>query len=118
MNNDEWDILTKEDLPETYIEKLLTERKVRHVIVFKHRQVSERLIEKYKDMMHIWSTVSECQKLSEPFISKFADRVDWDKICMYQKLSNVFLQTHMHRINWGIINYRLLRNDKGVGFDA
>lgn len=34
-----------------------------------------------------WIYISEFQQLSEPFIEKHADQVDWNKIFKYQKLS-------------------------------
>ena len=47
--------------------------------------VSEAFIRKFQDKLD-WSEVSRYQKLSEPFIIEFQDKVDWDRISQYQKL--------------------------------
>ncbi len=44
--------------------------------------------------------ISADQKLSEAFIDKYADRVDWYAISVYQKLSEAFIEKHTDRVNW------------------
>jgi hypothetical protein len=38
--------------------------------------------------------ISAYQKLSEPFIEKFQDKVCWKHISKYQKLSKPFIKKH------------------------
>jgi hypothetical protein len=39
------------------------------------------------------------QKLSEEFIDKYSDKVDWYIISIYQILSEEFIEKHMNKIN-------------------
>jgi len=43
--------------------------------------------------------VSQYQKLSESFIDKFQDRVDWHYISIYQKLSEEFIKKFQGKLN-------------------
>lgn len=52
-----------------------------------------------------WSVISEHVKLSEDFISKFADMVDWTKISEYQTLSESFIERFADRVNWREISF-------------
>ena len=44
--------------------------------------------------------ISECQKLSENFIRKFQDRVNWMYISTYQKLSEDFIREFQDNVHW------------------
>lgn len=52
-----------------------------------------------------WSIISEHKKLTESFISKFADFVDWTKISEYQELSESFIERYSDRVNWREISF-------------
>jgi hypothetical protein len=60
------------------------------------QKLSESFIEKYKDKVD-WSRVSLYQKLSEDFIEKYEDKVDWYCIFKYQKLSPEFKEKWKHK---------------------
>ena len=49
----------------------------------------ERVIEEWKDQLteNDWYIISIYQILSEPFIEKWKDMVDWHNISAWQKLS-------------------------------
>jgi len=64
--------------------------------------LSESFIEKYSDKID-WPKVSKCQKLSESFITKYTDKVSWYFISGHQELSEDFLIKHQHRVNWFIV---------------
>jgi len=60
-------------------------------------KLSEQFIEKYKDKVD-WNRISECQELSEKFIEKYKDKVNWYYISKHQKLSTEFIIKHMDKI--------------------
>lgn len=45
-----------------------------------------------------WHTISMSQKLSEPFIEKYADKVDWEEIFSHQDLSMDFIEANLNRV--------------------
>ena len=52
------------------------------------------------------------QKLSEEFIERHSELVDWDLISMYQKLSEDFIERHSDLVNWNLISeYQKLSED-------
>ena len=52
--------------------------------IYTHKYLlSENFIRKFKDEID-WSWVSICQTLSEDFIREFKDKVDWDYIYNHQ----------------------------------
>ena len=51
-----------------------------------------------------WLEISMCQKLTEDFIERHADKVNWDYISIYQKLSEVFIEKHSDKVNWYYIS--------------
>ncbi len=44
--------------------------------------------------------ISYNYKLSENFIRKFQDRLDWDLISEWQKLSEDFIREFQNDVNW------------------
>ena len=48
----------------------------------------------------VWECISMYQKLSEPFIEKYEDRVVWNYVSEYQKLSESFIEKHKDKVNW------------------
>jgi hypothetical protein len=67
--------------------------------------LSEEFIRKYQNKVD-WIEISNCQKLSESFIIEFQDKVNWNLICLKQVLSAEFLIEYQNKINF----YHLLRN--------
>jgi ADP-dependent phosphofructokinase/glucokinase len=67
------------------------------------QKLSEPFIEKYKDKVH-WEYISRHQKLSEPFIEKYKDRVDWHSVSMHQKLSEQFIEKYKDKVDWELIS--------------
>ena len=53
--------------------------------------LSEEFIEKFQDKVN-WILISDYQVLSEEFIEKFQDRVNWENISTYQTLSEEFIE--------------------------
>ena len=49
-----------------------------------------------------WNEISR-EPLSESFIEKFQDKVDWDKISCSQKLSESFIIKHIDKLNLDLI---------------
>ena len=65
--------------------------------------LSEGFIEKHADKVD-WYWISEYQKLSEEIIERHADEVDWDWISEYQKLSEKFIERYADEIDWKYIS--------------
>ena len=65
--------------------------------------LSEAFIEKYAEQVD-WDCISESQHLSEAFIEKHADRVKWGCISASQHLSEAFIEKHSDRVNWYYIS--------------
>lgn len=59
----------------------------------------EYLISLFKFKKHHWKTVSRYQRLSESFIEKYKDFLDWYYISRYQKLSPMFIIEHLGRLD-------------------
>ena len=68
-----------------------------------YKYLSEDFIEKYADKID-WSAISICQKLSEDFIDKHTNKVYWSAISIYQKLSEDFIDKHTDRVYWDYIS--------------
>lgn len=52
----------------------------------------------YKD--YILSILGRYQKLTQDFIAKYKDKVNWNDISKYQKLSESFIKKNKNRVNW------------------
>lgn len=66
--------------------------------ICKYQKLTEEFLEKYKDSLD-WSLISQYQTLSESFIDKMSDYVDWDWISEKQKLSKQFISDHADKLN-------------------
>ena len=64
--------------------------------------VSEPFIEKYQDKLD-WDSISKYQKLSEEFIKKHQDDVNWDYISIHQKLSEDFIEEFKDKLIFELI---------------
>ena len=60
--------------------------------------VSESFILKFQDKIE-WNTISRRQVLSEAFIREFQDKLHWAYISEYQILSDSFVQEFRHKWN-------------------
>ena len=73
--------------------------------------MSEEFIEKFSDKLN-WPDISAYQELSEEFIERNKDKVDWNNISTYQKLSEDFIERNADRVNWQLISkYQFLTED-------
>ena len=76
-----------------------------------YQKLSEDFIERNKDRVD-WECISINQKLSEDFIERNKDWVDWDCISYYQKLSEDFIERYKDRVWWTWISrYQKLSED-------
>ena len=62
-------------------------------------QLSEDFIRKFQDKVD-WSLISACQTLSESFIREFQDKVDWNCISSCQVLSENFIREFEDKVDW------------------
>ena len=63
------------------------------------KPMTESFIEKHHDKVN-WSDIFRFQKLSESFIEKYQDKVFWYSISKYQKLSESFIEKYEDKVNW------------------
>lgn len=100
----EWmNALIEANLPENFIEnhmgKLIDACGAAFWKILPERQVlSENFIAKYADKID-WHVVSFYQVLSEDFIDRNYDKVDWNSISSGQDLSEKFIEKHIDRVN-------------------
>jgi hypothetical protein len=69
--------------------------------------LSEEFIERNKDLVN-WYWISEYQKLSEEFIERNKDLVNWRLISEYQKPSEEFIERNKDLVDW--INISVYQN--------
>ncbi len=43
--------------------------------------------------------------LTEFFIEKYIDEVDWKTICLFQRLNEYFIEKHTNNVDWNIISF-------------
>ena len=72
-------------------------------IFLKLQKLSESFIEKYIDNVN-WRHISIYQKLSEDFIEKHCDEVNWNCISRYQTLSEEFIEKYIDKVDWFYIS--------------
>ena len=77
--------------------------------ISKNNILSEDFIRKYSDKVN-WFYISSSQKLSCQFIEEFQDKVDWNNISRYQKLNIDFLNQFKNKVNWNLITIYQLDN--------
>lgn len=61
--------------------------------------MSETFLEKYAVKANKWEIVSYYQDLSEKFMEKFADKLNWNYISQKQHLSREFMIKHYDKLN-------------------
>jgi hypothetical protein len=61
--------------------------------------LSEEFIERHKDRVN-WDCISQYQTLSEDFIERNEDRVNWYWISQFQTLSEEFIERYKNRVDW------------------
>ncbi len=55
---------------------------------------------------HLWKMVCGWQVLSEDFIRKFADKVDWHSISSHQEISENFIREFQDKVDWKMISQK------------
>ena len=66
-------------------------------------KLSEEFIEKYQDKVN-WNNVSQFQSLSEKFMEKHFDKLNSKLISEYQVLSESFIERHKNDLDWNNIS--------------
>ena len=70
--------------------------------------VSEKFIEKYMDEID-WESVCANQNLSEEFIEKYKDKIDWDSLSIFGELTEDFIEKYNDKLDWNdICHYQRL----------
>ena len=94
----------------------LSLRKSYIVLICQYQKLSENFIEKYQDEVN-WGCVSKYQKLSENFIKKFLTRVNMVKISEHQVLSEEFIRKFKYKVDWAeISNFQNFSCDFAIEF--
>lgn len=73
------------------------------ITISSYQYLSEAFIKKHKDKVN-WGYISANQTLSEAFIEKYKDRVSWNYISIFQKLSEDFMEKYEDRVSWYYIS--------------
>ena len=76
-----------------------------------YQSLSEPFIERHAERLD-WVNISCYQSLSEPFIEKFAERLEWGCISHYQSLSEPFMEKHAERLPQGFRDNNWLYADR------
>ena len=101
-------------LSEPFIEKLVEENLFNDGawnLVSAYQILSEPFMEKYQDKIN-WFSISKYQVLSEPFIEKYIDKLNLDYISKNQKLSETFIEKFQDKVDWNNIStYQKLSED-------
>ena len=69
----------------------------------------EKIINKFVDNKEqvsnvIWESISQCA-ISEEFISKYKDNLNWESLTRYNLLSEEFLKNNLKRLDWWNISF-------------
>jgi ribosomal protein S17E len=70
------------------------------------KRLSESFIDKYADKVD-WGFISPFARLSESFIEKHQDKVVWSDISAFQFLSEQFIEKHKDKIDWCCLDQNL-----------
>jgi hypothetical protein len=65
--------------------------------------LSEEFMEKNSDNLD-WFDISRYQKLSEEFIERHSDKLNWFDISICQKLSEEFIEKYSDKVDWDWIS--------------
>lgn len=69
------------------------------------RKLSEDFIEKYiVTTDRHWNEISQYQILSESFMDKYKDKLNWDSMIISQSMSEEFIISHIYYINWKLLS--------------
>ena len=80
--------------------------------MFCQKIYSEKFIEEVVSSLDYWnkkwtmSSICRFQKLSERFMERWIEDLDWDEISEHQDLSEEFMRRHKREINWLVIRDR------------
>ena len=100
LQHDLYHIIKNHKITSNFIREFFTEETYQGLWyeISCNRKITEDFIEKYKDKLD-WSAISEHQDLKEKFILKYADKVNWEIIFHHQTLSKKFIQENSWRVN-------------------
>lgn len=88
------------NLKEETLEKLaLYLRDKEWYYLWDEQKVSEQFIERHLDKVN-WDRICITSDLSEDFIRRHIDKVDWESICCAQNLSESFLREYWDQVFW------------------
>lgn len=69
-------------------------------IVKNQDKITEEFIQKYWNHINFQRLSERIHSLKEPFMRKFHEYLDWDKISEAQKLSEKFIEDFQNKVNW------------------
>lgn len=76
-------------------------------IIYKYQTLTEYFIEKYCFGHYKWDYVLKYQQLSEEFIIKHKNVINFDLVWRYQKYSEEFVKKMLKYVNWDIVSYTI-----------
>ena len=93
-------ILLYEDLDNLIILNQLNNEEIDwFYYIMRDQQLSEDFIRKHSNMVD-WKSISIYQKLSEAFIEEFKDKVHWNYIYKFQSISSEFKNKYKEFISY------------------
>ncbi len=85
-------------LSESFIENHFEDFKLFMEDICDNQKLSENFILRHKDTVD-WRAISRSQKLSESFMEEMKDYIDWSWACMSQKMTAGFIENNIDRVN-------------------
>lgn len=88
-------------LCEEVLELYITKYEDLPEFIIRHSTLSEEFIERYEKLWtkkKLWSEISFAQTLSEPFIEKYRNKLNWKYIIKTQEISEDFIEKHLSYI--------------------
>ena len=95
-----YELISKYVLTDSQLETFFTSLDFKPYIgiISQHQLLSEEFIKKHKDSLN-WDYISVFQILSEKFIEDNKDKINWNVIAEYQLLSEPFIEKYKDKLN-------------------
>lgn len=95
-----WRVISEtQNLSESFIEEF--KKDVCWPFISHYQSLSEEFIEKWANkLIYENSKIWTHQKLSEAFLNRHIEAIDWTAISFSQKLSETFIDAHADKLNW------------------
>jgi len=105
-HNFDWvNIFFYKKIIENLIERIDFENLKIDKLIFKNKNTNMIQLPPQEYLKGWWGFVSQQVKLSEDFMIKYQDYLDWHLITNSQPLTEEFIRKMIHKINWDMLSY-------------